>query len=177
MSITENFEAVVSITANFEAAVHITANFEATVSLLQILKLQWALLQISWFCNLYSSIPSQNTSSSTPFQNVIISARSCFLWCDIPTVPLEYTRGAEIFPTNAQIHCRNLCLNTAIYCVWTLLYIASEHCYILCLNTAIYCAWTLLYIAPEICYILCLNIYILRLNTIIYCGSTQIYRV
>ena len=30
-----------------------------------------------------------------------------FLWCDIPTVPLEYKIGAEIFPINAQIHCSN----------------------------------------------------------------------
>ena len=30
-----------------------------------------------------------------------------FLWCDIPTVPLEYITGAEIFPVNEQLHCRN----------------------------------------------------------------------
>ena len=30
-----------------------------------------------------------------------------FLWCDIPTVPLQYTIGAQIFPINAQIHCSN----------------------------------------------------------------------
>jgi len=28
-----------------------------------------------------------------------------FLCCDIPTVPLEYTTGAQIFPINAQLHC------------------------------------------------------------------------
>jgi len=50
------------ITQNYEAAVSITPNF----------------FPISWFCNLYNSIPSQNTSSSTPFQNVIESAGSCF---------------------------------------------------------------------------------------------------
>jgi len=30
-----------------------------------------------------------------------------FLWCDIPTAPLEYILGAEIFPINAQLHCIN----------------------------------------------------------------------
>jgi len=59
-------------------------------------------------------------------------------------------------------HCYILRLNTVIYCVWTMLYISSEQCYILCQNSVIYCVWTLLYIASEHCYILCLN-------TVIYC--------
>jgi hypothetical protein len=29
------------------------------------------------------------------------------LWCAIPTVPIEYTIAAEIFPVNAQLHCSN----------------------------------------------------------------------
>ena len=29
------------------------------------------------------------------------------LWCNIPTVPLEYIIRAEIFPVNAQLHCSN----------------------------------------------------------------------
>ena len=39
------------------------------------------------------------------YKNFIVEARSCFLWCDIPTVPLEYTIGTVIFPIYAQIHC------------------------------------------------------------------------
>ena len=42
------------------------------------------------------------------------------------------------FPNHCE-HCYILRLNTVIYCVWTLFYIASEHCYILRLNTVIYC--------------------------------------
>jgi len=67
-------------------------------------------------------------------------------------------------------HCYMLRLNTVICCVWTLLYIVSEHCYMLRLNTVIYYIWTLLYIASEHCYILCLN-------TVIYCVWTLLYIV
>ena len=106
---------------------------------------------------------------------------------------------SHTFPTHCE-HCYILCVNTVIYCVWTLLYIACEHCYILRLNTLIYCVWTLLYIAFEHCYILRLNTviyciwillyivwtllyvasehcYLLRLNTVIYCVWTLLYIV
>ena len=79
-----------------------------------IIKHQWALLQINflpitWFCNIYSLTPLQNTSRSPVSQNFkqCISWAMIFLCCDIPTVPLEYTTGAQIFPINAQLHCRN----------------------------------------------------------------------
>jgi hypothetical protein len=162
-------------------------------ALLQILKLQWALLQISSQF-LHSAIfipqfPAKTLPVLHPSKMSLYQLGHVFLWCNIPTVPLQYTRGAEIFFTNAQIHCSNLhlntyilrtntviyclntyilLLNTDIYCVWTLLYIESEHCYILRLNTAIYCTWTLLYIASEHCYIV-------LLNTAIYCAWTMLY--
>ena len=76
------------------------------------MKLQWALLKINflpitWSCNIYSLTPLQNISCSPIFQNFkqCISWVMIFLCCDIPTVPLEYTTGAQIFPINAQIHC------------------------------------------------------------------------
>jgi len=77
---------------------------------------------------------------------------------------------SHTFPIHCE-HCYILCLNTVIYCIWTLLYIASEHCYVLRLNTVIYCIWTLLYIAIEHLYIASEHCYILRLNTVIYYNS------
>ena len=81
---------------------------------------------------------------------------------------------SHTFPIHCE-HCYILRLNSVIYCVWTLLYIASERCYILRMNAVIYCVWALLYIASEHCYILRLNTYILRLNTVIYCVWTLLY--
>ena len=78
-----------------------------------ITKLQCAFLQIHFLSNssssnLYCLMPLQNTSHSAPFQNF----KQCiswviFLWCEIPTVPLEYIIRAVTWLIKSQLHCSN----------------------------------------------------------------------
>ena len=56
--------------------------------------------------NLYSSNTKYFKLPNHPKFPTMYQLDHVCLWCDIPTVPLQYIR-TEIFPVNAQLHCSN----------------------------------------------------------------------
>ena len=110
----------------FQSHVFRKQELEQNIKKLWCIVLEIHFLSVSLSSHLYCLMPLQNTSSYPPFQNF----KQCigqvmFLQCDILIAPLEYIR-AEIYPVNAQLHCRNY--------KWQLPVSATEQSSSSCLN-------------------------------------------